>query len=78
VDAQRIDELKRELDDFDRAMLTTYAVNKPSELDVRRKELRARLRGAAGAPAAPTFTKQEMRDAAARLMSTVLKSRTIQ
>jgi sRNA-binding carbon storage regulator CsrA len=58
--------------------MTSFAVNAPKELETRRKELRARLRGAAGAPAAPTFTKQEMRDAAARLMSTVLKSRTIQ
>ena len=73
MEAQRIDELRRELDDFDRAVLSAYASNDPKGLDTRRKELRARLR-ASEPDAAPSFTKQEMRDAAARLMATVLKT----
>jgi hypothetical protein len=70
--------LRRELDDFDRAMMTACAVNDPKALDTRRKELRYRLKADPTAPEAPKFTKQEMRDAAARLMSTVLKTKTIQ
>ena len=58
--------------------MTSFAVNAPKELEARRKELRHRLRNDPRMPEAPKFTKQEMRDAAARLMSTVLKSRTIQ
>jgi hypothetical protein len=69
-DAERIDALRRELDELDRAVLVAYAVNKPDELDKRRSALRARLRNdPVRTPALPKWTKQEMNDAVARLMA---------
>jgi hypothetical protein len=55
------------MDDLDRAQLTAYAVNKPDELDRRRKELRAKLRRDSAAPPKQDFTLEEM-DAAAKYM----------
>jgi len=59
--------------------LTAYAVNAPKELEARRRDLRFRLRNDPRIPQAPQWTKQEMDDAAARLMASVLlKSSPIQ
>ena len=75
-DAQRIDALRRELDDFDRACLTAGAMNDTTGkfIAARRNDLRARLRNDPHAPEAPKFTSSEMRDAAQRLMSSVLST----
>lgn len=67
-----MDALRREMDDFDRAMLTAYAVNKPEGLDERRKELKARLRGSDPATAKPKWTREEMQAAAQRLVTAVI------
>jgi hypothetical protein len=53
--------------------LNAYAVNDPKGLDARREELRHRLRNDPRMPDAPKWTKQEMRDAGARLMASVLQ-----
>jgi hypothetical protein len=73
-DARRIDELRREIDDYDRAVLTAFAVNDPKGFETRRKELKAKLRGAAGAPAKPKWTHEEMREAAQRLVTSVINT----
>lgn len=62
------------MDDLDRAILTANAVNDPAGLEVRRKELKARLRTDPSVPATPRFTDAEMRSAAARVMASVFKS----
>ena len=78
AEAQRIDELRREIDDLDRAVLMANAVNAPKGLDERRKELRYRLRNDPRMHAAPKWSKQEMHNAASRLMASVLKKPGIQ
>ncbi len=72
--SQRIDELRQEIDDLDRAMMTAYAFNDTKGLEERRKELKARLRGAAGTPAKPKFTREEMQAAAQRLVTSVINT----
>lgn len=74
VEHQRITELRRELDDFDRACLSAYAVNAPKELETRRRELRRRLQHDPSAPIKPQWSDKEMREAAQRMMSSVLKT----
>jgi hypothetical protein len=71
-DARRIDELRRELDDFDRAVLSAFAMNDPKGLDTRRKELKARLRNDPRAPEKPKWTREEMQAAAQRLVTAVI------
>jgi len=71
---RRIDALRRELSELDRAQMTAYAVNKPDELDRRRKDLLARVRRDPTTPAQPKFTQQEMNDAVQRLMAKNWKS----
>lgn len=65
------------MDDLDRAILTANAVNDPAGLEVRRKELKARLRADPTIPVAPKFTDDEMRSAASRVMASVFKSRKL-
>lgn len=60
--------------EFDQAMLTAIAVNDPKGLESRRKELRFRLRTDPSAAETPQWTKQEMTEAASRLMASVLKT----
>lgn len=62
------------MDDLDRAILFATGVNNPDGLDVRRKELKARLRNDPTTVAKPQFTDEEMRNAAARVMASVFKS----
>jgi hypothetical protein len=71
-DARRIDELRRELDDFDRAVLSAFAMNDPKGLDTRRKELKARLRNDPRTPTKPKWTREEMQAAAQRLVTSVI------
>jgi hypothetical protein len=47
-------------------------MNDPKGLDTRRKELKAKLRGAAGAPAKKQWTREEMQAAAQRLVTSVI------
>jgi hypothetical protein len=49
-------------------------VNDPKGFETRRKELKARLRGAAGAPVKPKWTHEEMREAAQRLVTSVINT----
>jgi len=71
---RRIDALRRELDELDRAIMMSYAVNAPKELETRRNDLRARLRNDPRTPAQPKFTQEEMNAAVARLMAKNWKS----
>lgn len=79
-ESRRIETLKRDMDDFDRASMIGCAVNGGKGLDDRRKELKAKLRHDPSAPpTAPQWTPQEMTDAASRLMASVLaKGKVIQ
>jgi hypothetical protein len=52
--------------------LIAHAFHEPKNLETRRKELKARLRGAAGAPAKPKWTREEMQAAAQRLVTAVI------
>ena len=70
--AQRIEDLRREIDDLDRAMMTAYAFNDTKGLDERRRELKARLRNDPAKPAKPQFTREEMQAAAQRLVTSVI------
>jgi hypothetical protein len=63
------------MDDLDRAQLMAFAVNKPDELDRRRKELRAKLRHDIAAPPKQDFTFEEMQSAANYMMSVTGKSK---
>lgn len=75
AEVQRIDELRRELDQFDQAMLTAVAVNDPKSLDLRRKELRDRLRNDPSTPTPRQWTPDEMKAAAHRLAAAVLSGK---
>lgn len=44
------------------------------QFDVRRNDLARRLKNAPSVPAQPKFTNEEMRNAAQRLMNSVLKT----
>ena len=50
-------------------------MNEPKALEVRRKELKQRLRTDPTVPPTPQFTDKEMKDAAARVMAAVFKSK---
>lgn len=73
----RIDELRRELDAVDSAILTASAVNDPSGLDVRRRELRARLRDDPSTPAKREWTRDEMQAVAQRLVAAALTGKPV-
>jgi hypothetical protein len=49
-------------------------VNDPEKLDPRRKELRARLRNDPRTPTKPKWTHEEMREAAQRVITAVIKT----
>lgn len=67
--------MRRELDALDSAIMTAHAVNHPEGLDARRKELQSRLRD--DPPAKRTWTHDEMRDVAQRLVTAALKGKPI-
>ena len=62
------------MNEYDQAVLTAIAVNDPKGLESRQRELRARLRNDPRVPETPKWTRQEMTEAAQRLMSSVLKT----
>ena len=72
-ESRRIDELRRELDDFDRATLTGVCVNgDEKQFKARYGNLERRLRNDPQQPAKPKWTPEEMQAAAQRLVSHVL------
>lgn len=72
-ESQRINDLRRELDDFDGAVLTSIAFHEPKGLDDRRKALRAKLAADPTArPSKPKWTREEMQAAAQRIVTSVI------
>lgn len=79
AEKQRIDELRRELDALDSAIMTAHAVNQPEGLDKRRADLQARLRFDPSVPAKPRpkWTHAEMMAAAQRLVDRTINAKVV-